>query len=256
MQENPQKFKDEFWSQVSADNQVAELFEYLPEIYFWAKNEKRQYVHLNQQDAEKCGGSCEADILGKTDFDIFPSELAENFDKDDLYVLTTGNKIVDRVELVPNADGTVDWYSTTKVPIYSKDKKIIGVAGTTRNLKKASGILQPYMDMNHVVDYISKNYSRPIEVSTLAKMAALSVSQFERKFKKMFQISPLKFIIKVRIKAACRLLAQSRDHISNIALATGFYDQSDFSRQFRANMGVSPREYRRRVAHQGREAKT
>jgi PAS domain S-box-containing protein len=242
------KFKRDFCSQLNNPSGLEALFDFIPEIYFWVKNKKGQFVMLNHADAEKCGGTREADIIGKTDFDVFPKDLAENYAKDDMEVIRTGNKITNRVEFVPNEDGTIDWYSTNKVPLYSKTGEIIGVAGTTKNFKKASSLLKPYMDMSDIVSHISEHYVNRIEVKTLASMMDLSISQFERKFKKAFNQSPMKFIIHVRIKAACKALIQTRETISIIAQKTGFYDQSTFTRQFRKYMGMLPREYRKKLS--------
>ncbi len=214
---NPKILRKEFLESLEHPSGLEKLFDYLPETYFWVKNRKGQFVMLNQADAEKAGGRGEIDIIGKTDFDVFPNDLAENYAKDDQEVMATGKKIINRVELVPNEDGTIDWYATNKVPLFAKNGTIIGVAGTTRNLKKTSSMLKPYMEMSAIVDYISKNYMNPIEVRSLAKIAELSVSQFERKFKKTFQVAPMKFIINVRVKSACKSLINSTETISNIA---------------------------------------
>ena len=178
------KFKRDFLNELEVPSGLESLFDYLPEIYFWVKNTKGQFVMLNQADVQKCGGQTEKDIIGKTDFNFFPRELSENFIKDDQKVVKTGKRIINRIELVPNDDGTISWYSTNKVPLYSRGGTVIGVAGTTRNLKVASSLLQPYSEMSEIIDFISKHYMNPIEVKTLAEMANLSISQFERKFKK------------------------------------------------------------------------
>ena len=89
------------------------------------------------------------------------------------------------------------------------------------------------------------NHSHPIEVKELAKLVHLSVSQFERRFRKVFQISPLKHIMNVRIRSACLMLTTTNDTIAAIALDCGFYDHSHFTRNFRKIMGISPKDYRK-----------
>ena len=56
--------------------------------------------------------------------------------------------------------------------------------------------------------------------------------------------------VRVRVHAACRLLAGSDQAITGIALDTGFYDHSHFTRTFRRLMGLTPRAYR--ATHQDR----
>jgi PAS domain S-box-containing protein len=241
--------KNIFVKKLGQQSGLTRLFEHLPDIYFFAKNRDLQFVMCNQHFAEKCGAQDESEVIGKTDYDFFPADLSKNYNKDDINVISSGQIIINRVELVPNEDGTVDWHSTNKEPLYDTSGSIIGICGTTRNIKRAGSLLHPYLEMSNVIEYISKYFHTQIDVKQLAKMASLSVSQFERKFKNTFQMSPMGFVIKVRIKAACKDLINTRDTISNIALRLGFYDQSHFSKQFTNHMGISPKAYRKQYKH-------
>lgn len=81
-------------------------------------------------------------------------------------------------------------------------------------------------------------------MAQLARLAGLSVSQLDRRFKRLFQMTPREFVLRVRLNAACRMLASTEDSITDIALRTGFYDQSHFTKHFRRQIGVTPRSYR------------
>jgi AraC-like DNA-binding protein len=59
----------------------------------------------------------------------------------------------------------------------------------------------------------------------------------------VFQLTPQQALTKLRIEAAMRLL-QGCDSVADIGLACGFTDQSAFARQFKATVGMTPREYR------------
>ena len=219
------------------------LFENLPNVSFWVKDLEGRFVMGNQQVVRMCGLREESELIGKTDFDFFPKHVAEHFRRDDLNVIHTKKKTVDRIEPISNDDGSLSWYTTNKVPVHGKDGKIIGVAGTTRHLNKGPGP-QPYMEFSAVMEFITKNYAQSIEIGQLAKIAALSVSQFERRFQRIFQESPSQFIIKVRINAACKELVNNHNLIGWVANASGFSDQSYFSKQFVKFMGITPRQYR------------
>jgi PAS domain S-box-containing protein len=242
---NYEDYRQEFFDLLQNPGCITSLFEHLPDIYFFAKNKDLKFVMCNKSFAEKCGVTNETGVVGKSDFDFFPNDLAQKYNDDDLSVLNGGDPIINRIELVPNEDETIDWHSTNKEPIYSHDGTIIGVMGITRNLKQSDALLHPYMTMSSVIDFISANYQSRIDVDQLAKIAALSVSQFERKFKQTFQRSPMSFVIKVRIKAACTELINTDDSVSNIALKLGFYDQSHFSKQFTRAMSIPPKTYRK-----------
>jgi AraC-like DNA-binding protein len=76
-------------------------------------------------------------------------------------------------------------------------------------------------------------------------MVHLSVSQFDRKFKRLFQMTPQQYILRVRINAAAQTLATEAISVAEIAQQAGFYDQSYFTKQFRKQMGLTPSAYRR-----------
>lgn len=222
------------------------LFEGLPDIYLFAKDLRGRFTFSNQIFAEKCGYRRAEDLLGLTDFDCFPRHLAEKYVRDDALVMRTGKPLSNVVELVINAKGSPDWYSTTKVAVRGRDGRVIGVAGFTRDFKKMSSKSRNQMSMEKVIDYVMEHYAAPIEVETLANLVCLSISQFERKFKSTFGVAPLKYVSMVRIQAACQALAGGDTRISRISSEYGFYDLSHFNRQFRAQTGMSPSAYRKK----------
>ena len=81
-------------------------------------------------------------------------------------------------------------------------------------------------------------------MDALAHRAGLSQAQFDRRMKKIFQLSAGQYVIKTRIDHATRLLGSTRLPIADIAQQAGFSDQSAFSRQFRHVTGFTPRQYR------------
>jgi len=236
--------KQAFLSLVGPGLPVVELFEHLPGVCFWLKDSELRFVAGTQSFVQLCGKLNEYEIMGKTDLDMFPVVLAEKFRADDREVMRTGEQRLNLVELVPGEGGTVDWYSTNKFPVRDGKGKVIGVAGTTRLLRKSGQVLHPYRELAEALDYISQNLGKSIEVRSLAKLQRMSISQLERRFKELFQITPAQYIIKVRLTAACRALATTREGIARIARDTGFYDASHFCRVFAKNMGITPTAYR------------
>jgi len=242
---NTSKLKADFLARMHSPQQMQLLFNHLPDIYFFVKTCEGLFVMANDTFVRQCGAETEEEILGKTDFDFFPMGRAEGYVRDDRHVIETGESIIDRVELAPDPGNSINWFITTKVPLFSADGEIIGLAGTARDITRAGLALRPYTEMQAALEHVRDNYSQPIEVKELAALLHLSVSQFERRFRKVFQISPLKHIMNVRIRAASLRLTTSNDTIAAIALDCGFYDHSHFTRNFRKIMGVSPKEYRK-----------
>lgn len=226
------------------------LFENLTGTYFWVKNTAFQFVMCNQLIADICGCKKPDEVAGKTDFDFFPTEISNNFRKDDAAIINGKKGVRNRTEILVDPDGRVDWYVTNKLPMYAKNGSVIGVAGTTRRLPKDFFLEQPYSELAAVISYIQDNYARQVDVKYLAGLAGLSVSQFEIKFARIFQTTPKKFIIKTRVKASCESLIKSKASINYIALDYGFYDQSHYSNQFSVLIGITPKQFRRRYRSQ------
>jgi AraC-like DNA-binding protein len=238
-------FRLEFVESLDSLGCLEALFENLPSLQFWIKDLDGRFVTANQNVVKSCRCRDRSEVIGKTDFEFFPKHIAEGFRRDDLEVARSGIKIQDRIEPITHEDGSISWYSTNKVPLYSRQTgQIIGVAGTTRRLDNASSPNPVYAEFSAVIEYINQHFAEPIEIAQLARMLSLSLSQFERRFKLVFQETPVRFILKIRINEACRLLVQTRYPLAHIARATGFFDQSYFSKQFSSRMGTSPRAYR------------
>jgi transcriptional regulator GlxA family with amidase domain len=135
---------------------------------------------------------------------------------------------------------------TAKIPIRDQSGKVIGLAGITRDLSRASKTMHRYGDMAPVMQHLEAHYAAPISVTELAALVHLSVSQFERRFKSLFQTTPAQYLVRFRLNKASQLLATSATKITEIALQCGFYDHSHFIRQFTRAYGLSPSAYRRR----------
>lgn len=222
------------------------LFDQLPDIYLFAKDLEGRFTLANKIFVEKCGLKRESDLLGLTDVDVFPKHLTEKYVKDDKKVIRTGVPIVNVIELVIHIGKATDWYSTTKLPVRNERGEIIGILGYTRDIKKMETGSRHFTEMGEVFDYVMEHYSEAMEMKKLASLISLSVSQFERRFKSLFNVTPLKYITMVRIHAGCQALADGRLRISDIALNNGFYDLSHFNRQFRKEMLMSPSDYRKK----------
>ncbi|WP_229253814.1 AraC family transcriptional regulator [Dyadobacter sp. NIV53] len=112
--------------------------------------------------------------------------------------------------------------------------------------------LQTIMDDNidhnnplaYVVNYIRANISEKIQVEDLSEKACMSRTSFYRAFKREFNLSPLDFILKEKIKKAKQILSESKTSISDVCYQLGFTDLNYFGRQFKKSEGISPTQYR------------
>jgi len=230
--------------------QFRHLFDHLPGTFFFAKDEKGRMMAGNPAFVRRCGFETEEELVGVTDAQIFPPRLVEKFLRDDRTVFSSGKPLLGIVELFPNHEGLPEWFITDKLPLFTKSGKICGLCGTVRSYEEQRAAIQPYLELATVADYLKVNFRKPLDVAELARIAGLSVRQFERKFQATFQTNPRSYLMRMRVIKACESLAVGKLSITEIGLESGFYDHSDFSRQFRRHMGQSPTAYRaQRLPH-------
>lgn len=220
------------------------LFDEMPRFIYFMKDEELRFVRINQTLVEKIGLT-EDEILGKTDFDLFPQSMADAFFKDDQRILRTKKPILNKVELVPSNRGQADWSLTNKIPMFDDAQNVVAIIGVTRPFSTSLTAQNSSEDLSLMIEYIKQNYTSKLSIEELAKMSSLSVSALERKFKKVFHITPSQYILNIRIQEACHMLIHSSEPLITISNECGFYDQSHFSRQFSKAMNISPHKYRK-----------
>lgn len=232
------------WTEQLPPGQFRHLFDHLPGTLFFAKNREGRLMAGNPAFVKRCGFTLEKELIGITDSAIFPPRMAEKFRKDDEQVFATGKPLLGIIELFPNREGKPEWFITDKLPLLNIAGKICGLCGTVRSYEAQRAAMQPYLELASVADHLKIHFREKLDVPALAKMAHMSVRQFERKFRATFQMTPQEYMIRMRVIEACDLLVRTNLPVTTVALDAGFYDHSDFARQFRRQMGQTASQYR------------
>jgi PAS domain S-box-containing protein len=243
--DEPRRQHRDFFARIAYPSRFEILFDYLPDVYFFVKDRCGRFMQCNSAFASLVRARSEEEVLGLRDVDFFPSGLAENYVRDDHAVMASATPIIQKLELVRSAEGSINWHSTTKLPILDASGEVIGVAGVTRDFSQMKSAGEHLSYWAPVLEAIIDNYAEQLSMASLAAKVSLSVSQFERRFKKRFQTTPRKYLTNVRINAACQLLSSTDLPIAAIAVQTGFYDQSHLNKQFTKVKGATPAQYRR-----------
>ena len=185
-----------------------------------------------------------SEFLGKTLADIFDSPFCQSYTEQELAVLQQGNKILDKLELHLYRSGELGWCLTHKLPIYNYNEEIVGMLGVSIDIQEEKSN-QPITNERifNAVRYIQQHYDQSLSVEALAKLANISVSQFDRTFKKLFQMTPMQYIQKVRLENAITLLKQDLS-ITEISLLCDYSDHSAFSRRFKQLTALSPSQFK------------
>jgi AraC-like DNA-binding protein len=96
--------------------------------------------------------------------------------------------------------------------------------------------------------YIHEHFSEGLSLEKLAEIAYASPSHLTRLFKKELGTSPVRYLNRVRIDVAKKLLCLKDDPINDVALKAGFEDALYFSRLFRQMTSMSPSQFRKDYA--------
>lgn len=218
------------------------VLELLPDTHAWVKDCDGRFVRGNDLFYQRFGFSSVEDLTGKTDFDLAPADLARQYRTDDDQVLK-GITVIDRLELIGGA-ADVEWFLTSKWPVYNGHGNIIGSLGISRHLNRAEANTIPFQELSAPINYIRQHFADRISVADLATACNLSVSALERRFRKHLDKTPHQYITEVRLEHGKRLLSESDKAIGTIALETGFADHSHFTRAFRRHFGIAPSQTR------------
>lgn len=107
------------------------ILDNIPDIA-WLKDRENRYIAINDA-LENSLGLRNEDIIGKTDLDFFPLDLAEHYRTDDMEVMISGKR-KQIEEYYVDKDGRKIWLETIKTPILNKQNEVIGTMGIARDI--------------------------------------------------------------------------------------------------------------------------
>jgi transcriptional regulator GlxA family with amidase domain len=131
--------------------------------------------------------------------------------------------------------------STPPPGILVADPRDIADCGDSR--VPARGGLPPRA-CRRVREYILEHLAENISNRVLAELVGLSACYFARAFKQSAGVSPHRFVLQTRVDRVKHLLAETELPLAQIAVATGFADQSHFTRRFHQLVGLTPSRFR------------
>ena len=114
-------------------NRLRALVDNLPDVIY-VKDAENRFVVANAAMARLTGVDTPDELLGKTDFDVYPRELAEQYGAEEREIMRTGQAVIDQEEPLVDPEGRRRWFSTTKVPLRDSRGQITGVVGMGRDL--------------------------------------------------------------------------------------------------------------------------
>ncbi|MBF0503512.1 MAG: PAS domain S-box protein [Candidatus Omnitrophica bacterium] len=215
------------------------IIENLPGMV-WFKDKEGRFLAINRKFAHGCGHDNVLDVIGKTDFDIWPKELAEKYRADDNEVMRTGKPF--RGEELIEDQGFRRLYETFKTPVMDSSGEILGTSGFAQDIteRKMAGeehkaILQTAMEGFYLVDIdgriidVNGAYCSMIGYcrEELLKMGVKDVDALEseeavqKRIRLILETGPVRFETKHRckdgriidIEASCNFIESAKDKI-------------------------------------------
>jgi PAS domain S-box-containing protein len=124
---------------------LAALLNNIPHIA-WIKDEEGRVIAVNEPFAQAFGVSAE-ELVGKTDYDIWPADLAQAYRDDDAEVLRSGQRkvVIDRGA---RADGILGWFETTKTPFRDEQQAIAGTVGIAADITERKQAEQQLQELS------------------------------------------------------------------------------------------------------------
>jgi len=142
---------------------LSTLIDNIPDRIYAKDIQGRKFIS-NKADWKACGATSAQEVLGKTDFETYPKDLAEKFQTDDNIVLKKGESIFSREEPGLDPEGNQIWISTTKVPILNSQGQVVSLVGIGRDFTQQKNIEIKLQREKQFLDALTKTSPVAIEV--------------------------------------------------------------------------------------------
>ncbi len=174
------------------------LIDNLPD-YLYVKDTESRFVISNIATAHFMGATSPDELIGKTDFDFYPRELAAQYYADERAVIQSGQPLIDREEPAINPAGNLKWHSATKIPLRDSQDNIMGLVGITRDItghKRVDEMLRRAHDevemrvLARTAELVKANQILEVEIIE-RKRAQEAMRESEERFRNAFGYAPI-----------------------------------------------------------------
>jgi PAS domain S-box-containing protein len=144
------------------------LLDSLPDLIY-AKDTEGRFILVNAAQARYMGRTTPDELLGKSDFDFYPPELAEQYHADELAILESGQPLIDHEEInIDHQLGGQTWTLTTKIPFRDNQGRLAGIMGISRDITELKQVEAERERLVSVLERRSTQLQTVAEVSRIA----------------------------------------------------------------------------------------
>jgi PAS domain S-box-containing protein len=110
------------------------LMDTMPDFFIYGKDRNHRFLVANKALAERMGAASPEELLGKSDHDFYPAEIAAKYARDEDEVMNTGRAVINREEVCLSATGQQVWHTTNEVPFCDTHGNVLGLMGIGHNI--------------------------------------------------------------------------------------------------------------------------
>jgi AraC-like DNA-binding protein len=195
--------------------------------------------------ARLCGLTTGQELFGRRAGDLFGAQLGRHYESLDMAILATGRSLTNALEPTASQDSGRTWLLFTRVPVRDVHGNVVGIAANARRLPRGFATEGCYQRLKAATEHLRCEFDQQVSLRDVAIRTGTSITQLERDFRKVFDMTPSAFLDTLRLDHAKGLLGDQAASVASVAHACGYADHSAFSRRFLKRMGTTPTEYRR-----------
>lgn len=109
------------------------LLDHIPDRIFF-KDVQSRFIRCSASMFSSLGFNRPEEVIGKTDFNYYPANLAQGYFEEEQRIIATGEPLINKVQQHGDAQGQEVWSAVTKVPIYNHRGNITGIIGLSRDI--------------------------------------------------------------------------------------------------------------------------
>jgi PAS domain S-box-containing protein len=141
------------------------LIDNMPD-FIYVKDTESRYIVANQKIMDVHGLSSRDQLIGKTDHDFYPKELADKYLFCEQAIIRTGEPLITHEEKSLDEEGNEIYLSTTKIPLHDEGGNIIGIVGIGRDItdkRESEGKLLDHADQLQLINALLEEKQEEIQ---------------------------------------------------------------------------------------------
>ncbi len=143
-------------------NLLHSLIDKLPDTHAFVKDTASRFIFTNAAHLNVIGVDRLDQVLGKTDFDLFPQELAEQYFADEQAIIRSGQPLLNIVEPAVDSAGHKKWYLTNKLPLHDENDQVIGLVGMSLDITKRKEAEESLRQSQQLLQVVMDNIPQSI----------------------------------------------------------------------------------------------